>query len=140
MNRNQITSPDGRSFSGRWAQDMPPTGEGPYIAALARTVGGACEVVLPVGRADVATNETVFEVEPASQWRIGARQALSYAGQSGLAPALALFGPADYLPIYLFIRNRLPGMTLWIFRNQWQRTTSRADAKRVFHPSHVPAA
>lgn len=130
--RNPITTPDGRTFTGRWPQDMPTTGEGPYIAALARQVDGACEVVLPVGRVDVATSSVVFEVEPAHQWRTAARQALAYAGQTGLTPAIALFGAADIPRIYLFLRDRMPAMQLWVHRSRWERVTSRRAAKRLF--------
>ncbi|MFG3639121.1 hypothetical protein ACGF3C_02455 [Micromonospora sp. NPDC047762] len=134
--RKPITVPDGRHFYGRWPQQMPSTGEGPYIAALARQIGGTCEVCLPVGRADVATNRVVFEVEPAKQWRTAARQALGYAGQTGLTPAIALFGPADYLRIYLFVRDRLPGLQMWVHRFEWEHTTSRQAAVRKYNPAH----
>lgn len=138
--RKPITTPDGRHFYGRWPQQMPATGEGPYIAALARQIDGACEVCLPLGRADVATATTVFEVEPAKQWRTAVRQALGYSGQSGLTPAIALFGPADYLPIYLFVRDRLPGVQLWIHRLRWEHAQSRKDAARKHHPAHLLSA
>lgn len=141
--RSWIRSPDGRTFSGRWPQDMPATGEGPYIAALARQVRGACEVVLPVGRADVATDLIVYEVEPVRSWREGARQALAYAGMSGLSPALALFGVADYLPIYLRMRDRLPALTLWRWDGfRWERVTSRQSAIRKVRDGHpcIPRA
>ena len=128
MIRNWVTTESGRQFRGRWPQDMPATGEGPYIADLARTVRGACEVVLPIGRADVMNKTAVFEVEPVASWRTGARQALAYAGQSGLTPALALFGEADYLRIYLFLRDRLDGLDLWVWRGTWVHTTNRQEA------------
>lgn len=132
--RNIITTPTGRRLRGRWPQDMPPTGEGPYIAALAQQLGGACEVALPVGRADVATKTTIFEVEPAHQWRTAVRQAYGYAGQTELTPAIALFGEANYLQIYLFVRDRLPGMQLWIYRGSWEHTTNRQAASRAYLP------
>lgn len=134
--RKLITVPDGRVFRGRWPQSMPDTGEGPYIAALARQLDGACEVALPVGRADVMTDAVAFEVEPAKQWRTAVRQALGYAGQAGLTPAVALFGPADYLRIYLFLRDRVPGVQLWVHRHYWEHTTSRRAALIKYHPAH----
>ncbi|GGM26546.1 hypothetical protein GCM10011608_09140 [Micromonospora sonchi] len=139
--RKRVTAPDGRSYSGRWPQQIPHTGEGPFIAALARTVNGACEVVLPVGRADVATSTTIFEVEPAARWRAGLRQVLAYAGQTGQRPALALFGAADYLKIFLFIRDRLPGTSLWVYRGHWVEVSSRAKARFAHRPEYdVPPA
>lgn len=126
-----IETSDGRRFQGRRPQDVEGhKGEGPYIAALAYVVGGIVEVRLPAGRADVATNTDVFEVEPVSSWRHGAQQAFAYAGMTGLRPALALFGPADYLPIYLKIRDRMPGLTLWRWCGSWDRVTSRREATR----------
>lgn len=135
--RNPLRLPDGRVMYGRWPQGMRATGEGPYIAALARQTGGVCEVVLPVGRADVATPTTVFEVEPASQWRTAVRQVLGYAGQTGLIPAIALFGPADYLRIYLFVRDRLPGLELWVYRYRWEHVQSRKTAALKYQSSYT---
>ncbi len=134
--RKFVTGPDGRRWYGRWPQSMPDRGEGPFIAALAKLLDGACEVVLPVGRADAATNTTVFEVEPARSWRTGVRQVLGYAGQTGLQPALALFGPADYLKVFLFLRDRVPHVQLWVHRNGWERVTSRATARLVHRPEY----
>ena len=131
--RRYVSAPNGRQYSGRWPQAMPSTGEGPYIAALARMIDGACEVVLPCGRADVATNTDIYEVEPARSWRTGVRQAFAYAGQTGLSPGLALFGEADYLKLYLFLRDLLPEITLWVWDGGggWERITSRRTASVV---------
>lgn len=127
-----VTSPDGRTFFGRWPQSLGTAGEAPYIAALARTVRGFAEVTLPAGRADVATDTDVYEVEPVRSWRTGARQAFAYGGMSGLRPALALFGVADYEPIYLRIRDRMPGLALWIWSGGgWERVASRRSARRA---------
>lgn len=126
-----IQTPDGRRFRGLRACDVADRpGEGPYIAALAEQVGGIAEVILPAGRADVATNTDVYEVEPVGSWRHGAQQAFAYAGMTGLRPALALFGEADYLSIYIKIRDRMPGLTLWRWRDRWDRVTSRTEATR----------
>lgn len=134
--RKPIRTSTGLLLHGRWPQMMPATGEGPYIAALADQLNGACEVTLPVGRADVVTERIVFEVEPAKQWRTAVRQVLGYAGQTRLTPAIALFGPADYLRIYLFVRDRLPGVQLWIHRHRWEWTASRVAASRKHNPAH----
>lgn len=90
--RPSITAPDGRIYRGIWPQNVRTPHEGPYIVDLAKRVGGIPEVTLPCGRADVCTNTDVFEVEPVSSWRSGARQAFSYSGMTGLAANLALFG------------------------------------------------
>lgn len=116
-----VTTAAGRCFHGRLPGDVDGAdGEASYIKALAESVDGLVEVRLPVGQADVATNETVFEVEPASQWRTGVRQAYGYAGMSGLAPAVALFGKADYRSIAAQIERTMPGLALWVWADdQW---------------------
>lgn len=126
--RPYIRVPDGRIFYGRWPQSLGTRGEAPYIAALARHVRGVAEVTLVAGRADVATNEQVFEVEPARQWRRGAQQAFAYGGMTGLRPVLALFGPIDLLPIYLRIRDKMTPLELWAWRGRWEPVTSRRTA------------
>lgn len=137
--RKYIQGPDGHRYPGRWPQQMPHTGEGPYIAALARRVRGACEVTLPLGRIDVATDDAVFEVEPVASWRKGARQVMAYAQQTGMKAALALFGPADYVPIYLYLRDRVQCIDLWVWRGRWVHTTSRAKAQgETFGPPPLP--
>lgn len=137
--RPYVTSPDGRKFFGRYPQTVR-TKEAAQIASLALRVGGIAEVTLPAGRADVATDTDVYEVEPVGSWKAGARQAFAYSAMSGLTANLALFGPADYLPIYLRIRDRMPGLTLWRLRGThsdgrgWVKITSRAEAARRWSP------
>lgn len=138
--RPWITVPDGRQFKGRYPHLLGSAGEGPYIAELAEAVDGIAEVILPAGRADVATNTDVFEVEPVATWVKGAQQAFAYGGMSGLHPAVALFGEAEYLPIFLRVRDQMPGLTLWVFADYgWRKITSRrsvpsrAASKRVGH-------
>ena len=127
--RPTVTAPDGRTYRGRWPQDLGTNGEAPYIKALAAQVRGVPEVVLPAGRADVATSTTVFEVEPAKSWRTGAQQAFAYAGMTGLAPALALFGEADWLSLYLRIRDRMMPLALWRWSyGAWELVSSRRIA------------
>lgn len=125
-----ITGPDGRTYRGQYAHTLSAkNGESPWIAALARQIGGIAEVVLPAGRADVATDSHVYEVEPVKSWRHGARQAFAYSGMTGLSPALALFGKADYVQIYVTVRDRMPGLDLWVWRfHQWDHVTSRVRA------------
>lgn len=128
--RPYVTTPHGRRLYGRWIRRMYLTGEGPWIIALACSVRGVCEVTTPVGRADVATDSLIFEVEPARTWRHGAQQAYAYGGSTGLRPAVAIFGEADYEEIYLRVRDRMPGLSLWVWQTGWIEITSRRLAKR----------
>lgn len=130
-----IKAPDGiQVFRGRYPGSLGDRGEAPYIARLAERVGGIVEVMLPVGRADVANDTTVFEVEPVRSWRKGARQAFSYAGMSGLRPALALFGDfpdRDLLPTFIRVRDGMAPLELWVWTcGRWEQITSRAKASR----------
>lgn len=138
--RPTVTAIDGRTYRGIWPEAVKTPHEGPYIVALARQLGGVPEVTLPVGRADVATSTDVYEVEPVKSWRYGARQAFGYAGMTGMAANLALFGMAEYLSIYLQIRDRMPGLTLWRWHDgKWQRVTTRSTAGLKAKREAVPA-
>ena len=107
--RESVILPDGRRITGQ-----PPGCAGATVIEhwlrddLARQLRGITEAVLPYGRADVMTAKTVFEVEAAQSWRAGMRQVLAYSVQSGLQPALALFGQAHrdaVLKMYLRLRD-----------------------------------
>lgn len=110
---------------------------------LARQVGGLTEVRLPLGFADVMTDDAVFEVEPRHSWRDGARQALAYACQCGLPPALALFRAvtaAEMRGIFTELQAvSLPGIpggsvSLWWWTGQvWQQVTSLAQCADMPH-------
>ena len=93
------------------------------------------ELILPYGRADVANETTIWEVEPVEQWRDGVRQVLAYSAQSQLDPALGLFGPAknkNVLELYLKLRDGHPPIQLWWFRGKtWHHLTGRADCTEV---------
>jgi hypothetical protein len=73
--RETVILPDGRRITG-W----PPGAAGGQLLEhrlrdnLATQLGGITEAQLPYGRADVLTKDTVFEVEPAENWRHGVRQ------------------------------------------------------------------
>lgn len=129
-----IETPSGRRFHGTYPHNLNVArgGEAPYIAELAHRVQGLAEVTLPAGRADVANCTDVYEVEPVRSWKHGAQQAYAYGAMSGLRPNLALFGKADFERIYLTVRDKMPGMTLWLYHPiyGWQRTTSRIRARR----------
>lgn len=110
---------------------------------LARQVVGLTEVRLPLGFADVMTRDAVFEVEPRHSWRNGARQALAYACQCGLPPALALFRAitaAEMRDIFTELQAvSLPGIpgssiSLWWWTGQaWQQVTSLAQCADMPH-------
>lgn len=133
--RTEIVTSGGRVFSGRepGSSSLTYCDEAPHIVSLALYVQGLTEVSLPCGRADVATSTDVFEVEPVTRWRAGARQAWAYAGMSGLHPNLALFGKADYSRLYLKVRDTMPGMTLWVEHpaRGWHRIQNRQDSRIV---------
>ena len=86
-----------------------------YRDLLALQVGGKTEVTLPFGRADVMTDTTVWEVEPASRWTDGVAQALQYAAQVQQRGAVALYGNGVLRDK---VRAKLaslpePGLELW---------------------------
>jgi hypothetical protein len=133
--RPYVTAPDGRRFFGKPASELGSTGEDPFIASLTQAVNGIAEVCLPAGRADVATDTEVFEVESVQSWRAGAQQAYAYGAMSGLRPHLALFGPANYLPIYLRMRDHMPDLTLLVWASEsWVWVTSSSVAPHVHKP------
>jgi hypothetical protein len=96
---------------------FPSLPESHYRDLLARQLGGQVEVKLTFGRADVVTETHVFEVEPATRWRLGARQALQYAAQVPQRGALAVYGDsADLLQMFTQIRLLPePGLEFWWF-------------------------
>lgn len=114
-----VTVPDGRTFQGIWPQNLPATGEGPFIWLACRQFHGVPEVTLPAGRCDFATNadariaHAACEVEPASSWRKGAQQAYAYGGMTGMTPVLLLIGPGDYEAIREKVRRRMSGLTVY---------------------------
>jgi hypothetical protein len=134
-----VTLPDGRKLYGR----VPGASSVVILEHrlrddLARHVRGVTEAVLPYGRADVMTEQSVFEVEPAGSWRAGVRQVLAYAAQTGLPPSLALFGEAHrdlVLKIYLRLRDGSPAIVLWWHNGwSWERITSRAACRNMKDP------
>lgn len=82
---------------------------------LAGQVGGRIEVTLPFGRADVMTDTMVWEVEPASRYPAGVRQALQYGVQAGLPAAIATYGPRELaVKVYKHLAKLpAPGVELW---------------------------
>jgi hypothetical protein len=98
-------------------EDEVPAGkpESFYRDLLASQVGGRIEVTLPFGRADVMTDTTVYEVEPAARWTDGIAKALQYAAQVPQRGAIALYGDG---PPLAKVRAKLaslpaPGLELW---------------------------
>lgn len=116
---------------------------------LARQVGGRTEVTLPFGRADVMTDTMVWEVEPASRYPAGVRQALQYASQTGLTAALATYGPGTLVTKVFDHLAKLPapGVELWWLherrfvpvRSSDEAKTLVADANGGFYPHPLPA-
>lgn len=92
-----------------------PKPESYYRDKLAAQVGGRPEAVLPFGRADVLTDTTVYEVEPAKRWREGVAQALQYAAQVPQRGAVAFYGdgvPRAKVQVEL-AKLPAPGLELW---------------------------
>lgn len=113
---------------------------------LARHLDGCTEARVPYGRADVATETHVIEVEPLRSWRHGIRQALAYAAQCDLAPGLALFGAAsadDVLAMHLRLRDEHrshggPHVALWWHTGDargWIRISARVDVCTMTNPT-----
>jgi hypothetical protein len=131
-----IKLPDGRQIRGHIpGQAGQQFRENILRDELARRVQGITEAVLPYGRADVMSQTTVFEVEPAANFRFGIRQVLAYSAQCGLPPALALFGDAHHtavLKMYLKLRDGHPPIELWWHSDStWWPVTSRRACRNM---------
>jgi hypothetical protein len=142
--RRAVTIPDGRQITG-W----PPGMAGGQLLEhrlrdkLAAQLGGITEANMPYGRPDVLTATTVFEVEPAKNWRHGVSQVLSYSAQTGLPPAIALFGAIHHdtlLKLYLKIRDGMGRanygtIALWWWAGAaWTPISSRARCRNMPAP------
>lgn len=101
---------------------------------LAKQVGGRTEVTLPFGRADVMTDTMVWEVEPASRYPAGVRQALHYGAQTGLTAALASYGP-NALVAKVFdhlAKIPAPGVELWwLYERRFVPVKNAAEAQAI---------
>lgn len=105
-----------------------------YRDLLAKQVGGRTEVTLPFGRADVMTDTMVWEVEPASRYPAGVRQALQYASQTGLTAALATYGPGALVTKVFDHLAKLPapGVELWwLYDRQFVPVKSAEEADAI---------
>lgn len=82
---------------------------------LARQVGGRTEVQLAFGRADVMTDTMVWEVEPATRYPAGVRQALHYGAMAGLPAGIATYGHRNLVTKVFDHLAKLPapGVELW---------------------------
>ncbi len=110
---------------GECAQTQP---EHPYRDALARQLNGAVEATVPYGRADVRTTDRIFEVKAARHWRKAVNQAVSYGAQTGLQPAIAIFGQVDRPEmerIYLKLRDGPGGDSVHGLVELWWWTHGR---------------
>jgi hypothetical protein len=149
--RETVILPDGRQVTG-W----PPGAAGGQLLEhrlrdkLATQLGGITEAQLPYGRADVLTKDTVFEVEPAENWRHGVRQVLAYAVQAGLPPAVALFGTVAaerMLAVYEQLsggrwasRPSVPVALWWWDERTWQPITGRGKCLDMAQRLDAPQA
>jgi hypothetical protein len=139
--RRAVTLPDGRQVAG-W----PPGMAGGQLLEhrlrdkLAAQLDGITEANLPYGRPDVLTATAVFEVEPAKNWLHGVSQVLSYSAQSGLPPAIALFGAIHHdalQKLYLKIRDGMGranygAIALWWWAGAaWTPISSRARCRNM---------
>jgi hypothetical protein len=110
--------------------------ESHYRDLLAKQVGGRIEVTLPFGRADVMTDTMVWEVEPATRYPAGVRQALHYGAQTGLPPAIATYGPAKLVTKVFAHLARLPapGVELWwLQEREFVPVRSAEEADAIAH-------
>jgi hypothetical protein len=131
-----LTLPSGRKVRGHPPFDNRKLLEHVLSDELARQVDGLVEVVLPYGRADVATTKRIFEVEPLKNWRAGVRQVLAYAAQSELRPALALFGSkahhTEVLKLYMKLRDGTPQVELWWRDGRyWRWISNRHECRNM---------
>lgn len=118
-----VVAPNG-TFYGRYPQDGPKTTEGALSRKLAAKVGGSVEVVLKFcGRADVANNDRIWEVEPIQSWRKGLRQVLAYSVETGLKPCLAIYvagvNDASVKSIHAKLRDEFNSQVeLWVYNGR----------------------
>lgn len=137
--RQHITLPDGRTILG-YVPGMSGTVHFEHFLRdeLARRLRGLTEAKLPYGRADVITEQSVFEVEPFTKWRNGVRQVLAYSAQTGLQPTLALFGEArrdEVLKVFLKLRDGSPRVHLWWYSSRtWHGVGARRDCRAMGAP------
>jgi hypothetical protein len=85
------------------------------------------------GRIDVVVDGMAVEVEPVRRWRHGVRQAFAYSKETGLAPALALYGDVDARlswEIYRLVGRRLA--LFMLHRRRWYRVASFEQADRAW--------
>jgi hypothetical protein len=98
----------------------------------------------------VLTKDTVFEVEPAENWRHGVRQVLAYAVQVGLPPAVALFGTVAAERMLAFYeqlsggqwatRPSVPVALWWWDERTWQPITGRGKCLDMARLLDAPQA
>jgi hypothetical protein len=142
--RAHVTLADGRVISGQRPGCAGVTITEHWLRdELASQLCGITEALLPYGRADVLTATAVFEVEAARKWRAGMRQVLAYSAQTGLPPALALFGNAhrdDVLKRYLTLRDGRPPVQLWWHGGyRWHHIASRRVCRNMEAPARGSA-
>lgn len=82
-----------------------------WVAALGKYLQGETEVVLPLGRADVVTDEWAIEVDRPHKWKEGLGQALYYGRATGRVPVVAFMGPVSDEVIEVL---QAEGVEVWV--------------------------
>lgn len=98
----------------------------------ARYVNAQTEVRTPFGRVDVVARGYVIEVKHYPQWRRAVRQALAYSKETGLAPAVAVYGDmtADEA-VRLYEECDRSEITVFLLSGRrWRQVQSLDDAAR----------
>ena len=102
----------------------------------ARYIVSRTEVRTDFGRVDVIADGFAVEVEPVARWRHGVRQALAYSKETGLHPAVALYGDisAD-LATHIYRKCSAAHVTVFLLdRRRWYRIRSFEQAERRWSP------
>lgn len=77
-------------FLSLFVADLSAQSEADYVRALATHLGGAREVTVPSGRADIVTDDYAIEVEWAYKWKNSIGQALWYGLQTNRSAGVIL--------------------------------------------------
>lgn len=89
------------------------------------------EVRTTFGRIDVVADGFAIEVEPFGRWKHGVRQAFAYAKETGLSPAIAIYGdmtPEEATRIYRLCAGKV---TVFLLSSRrWFRISSFDQADR----------
>lgn len=102
------------------------------------TLRGRVEVAVPFGRVDIVTDTHVFEVEPFATWRHGARQALAYSAQTGLRPAVAVYGDMSPAWVDEMFESCRDMLDVWVLDDdRWAHITAKHQTRWCSPPSQA---